>query len=113
MFNLITFENNNKKTEKTFEIVDFPTVNKSFGDYKAPTMKTAANKAFSFLSNIVGEEIDEEGTFIVFILRDKKTHNTQKYIGTRIRLENNVRNGNDVVRYKNVISKYHPDLDKI
>ena len=104
--------NNNKQIE--YEIVDFPNQNSSFGSYKGKYTKQAAEKAFTFLSNLVGQDIDEEGSFIVFSIRNKENKEINKYIGTRIELENNVINNNNrLVKYKNVIAKYDKKLDKI
>lgn len=104
--------NNNKQIE--YEIVDFPNQNSSFGNYKGRYTKQAAEKAFTFLSNLVGQDIDEEGSFIVFSIRNKENKEINKYIGTRIELENNViNNNNTLVKYKNVIAKYDKKLDKI
>ena len=105
--------NNNKQIE--YEIIDFPKKNLSFGSYKGRYTKQAAEKAFTFLSNLVGQDIDEEGSFLVFVIRNKETQKINKYIGTRIELENKVINNyiQTPVKYKNVISKYNPMLDKI
>lgn len=124
LFNI--FENNQKKPTNTkqniknnrplieYEIVDFPKKNQSFGSYKGRYTKQAAEKAFTFLSNLVGKDIDKDGTFLVFVIRNKENKNTHKFIGTRIELEHNVKNNNESsLKYKNIISKYNPMLDKI
>lgn len=104
-------------TIKNFEIVDFPEVNKNFGNYKANTPKKAASLAFDFLSNIIEQDIIDDDTFMVFIIRNKVTKKEYKYIGTRIKLENPVKkniNGEEIIfNYKNVIGKYNKALDDI
>jgi len=105
---------NNNKPQIEYEIIDFPYQNQSFGSYKGKYTKQAAEKAFTFLSNLVGQDIDQEGTFLVFVLRNKDTQETHKFIGTRIELEHSVKNNNNTsVKYKNIISKYNPMLDNI
>ena len=112
---------NNKNIEHRYELVSFPENNKNFGDFRGKYPKQAAEKAFTFLSNLSHDEIIKDGTFIVFNIQ-KKTKNTNntnnnklyKFIGTIIELENEViNNKGKVLKYKNIISKYNPDLDKI
>lgn len=111
-------KNKNKNILREYEIIDFPNKNKNFGSFKGTYPKQAAEKAFTFLSNIVGDEIKEDGNFIVFSIKLKNKNNNNKdlkFIGTVIELENNIYNKkqNKMVKYKNIISKYNPDLDKI
>ena len=123
------FNQEKKNVLKEYEIVDFPNKKKNFGSFKGSYPKQAAEKAFTFLSNIVGDKIKEDGNFIVFSIQ-QKTRNTSnknttnknnnkmkelKFIGTVIQLENDVYNKeqNKMVKYKNILSKYNPDLDKI
>jgi len=110
-----TMNENNIKQYVEYEIVDFPKKNLSFGNYKGRYTKQAAEKAFIFLSNLVGQDIDQEGSFLVFSIQNKENKEIHKYIGTRIELENKVINNNNKisVKYKNIISKYNPMLDKI
>ena len=121
------FNQEKKNVLKEYEIVDFPNKKKNFGSFKGSYPKQAAEKAFTFLSNIVGDKIKEDGNFIVFSIQ-QKTRNTSnknttnnnkmkelKFIGTVIQLENDVYNKeqNKMVKYKNILSKFNPDLDKI
>ena len=122
------FNQEKKNVLKEYEIVDFPNKKKNFGSFKGSYPKQAAEKAFTFLSNIVGDKIKEDGNFIVFSIQQKninrnRNRNTSnknnmkelKFIGTVIKLENDVYNKekNKMVKYKNILSKYNPDLDKI
>ena len=112
---------NNKNIKKEYEIMAFPEKNKYFGNFEGRYPKEAAQKAFSFLSSIIGDEIKEEGNFIVFSIRKKNKNNEVnmnkelKFIGTVIELENYVSNSNSgkKLKYKNVLSNYNPELDKI
>ena len=126
LFNIIQDYSNSTKTKQQeiknnkqmneYEIIDFPKYTKTHGNYKGRYPKEAAEKAFTFLSNLVGDDIDNEGTFLVFALNNKKTNKTYKFIGTRIELENPVVNNQNMtkrVKYKNVISNYNPVLDNI
>jgi hypothetical protein len=111
----------NKNVLREYQIVDFPNKNKNFGSFKGTYPKQAAEKAFTFLSNIVGDEVKKDGNFIVFSIqqKSKNTNNNMnkelKFIGTVIKLENDVFNKeqNKMIKYKNILSKYNPDLDKI
>ena len=109
------------------KLLIFQIKKKNFGSFKGSYPKQAAEKAFTFLSNIVGDKIKEDGNFIVFSIQ-QKTRNTSnknttnnnkmkelKFIGTVIQLENDVYNKeqNKMVKYKNILSKFNPDLDKI
>ena len=118
------FNQEKKNVLKEYEIVDFPYKKKNFGSFKGSYPKQAAEKAFTFLSNIVGDKIKEDGNFIVFSIQQKTRNTTNKnnnkmkelkFIGTVIQLENDVYNKeqNKMVKYKNILSKYNPDLDKI
>jgi len=119
------FNQEKKNVLKEYEIVDFPYKKKNFGSFKGSYPKQAAEKAFTFLSNIVGDKIKEDGNFIVFSIQQKnRNRNTSnknnnmkelKFIGTVIQLENDVYNKEQkkMVKYKNILSKYNPDLDKI
>jgi len=124
---LFNFNNSNNKNNKNnelkeYEIMAFPTKNKNFGSFTGTHPKQAAQKAFTFLSSIVGDDIKKDGNFIVFSIRKKNKYNVEntnkelKFIGTIVELENYVRNNvnNDKkVKYKNVVAKYNPELDKI
>ena len=110
----------NKNVLREYQIVDFPNKNKNFGSFKGTYPKQAAEKAFTFLSNIVGDEVKKDGNFIVFSIqqKSKNTNNMNKelkFIGTVIKLENDVFNKeqNKMIKYKNILSKYNPDLDNI
>ena len=119
----------NQKPLKEYEIMCFPNKKKNFGNFTGDTPKKAAEKAFTLLSNITQDEIKKDGVFIVFSIRKKNkstnkstnttanttanTNKEHKYIGTVIELENKVVNNQKTLKYKNVISKYNSDLDKI
>ena len=110
----------NKNVLREYQIVDFPNKNKNFGSFNGTYPKQAAEKAFTFLSNIVGDEVKKDGNFIVFSIqqKSKNTNNMNKelkFIGTVIKLENDVFNKeqNKMIKYKNILSKYNPDLDNI
>ena len=110
-----------------YEIVSFPDKNKNFGNYTGTYPKQAAQKAFTFLSTLVGDEIKKDGRFVVFSIRKKNSRNNasantstnrnkvHKFIGTVVELENYIINSktNKKVKLKNVVSKYNPALDNI
>ena len=108
--------NNNKDY---YSIVDFPEDNKYYGKFRGTVPKMVASKAFSSLIQFIDVDQDNmDGKFIVFVIKNMQNNKMYKYIGTRIRLENPVKvikkNGIEVeYRYKNVIGKYRPELDKI
>jgi len=112
---------NNIKKIYNYEIMSFPEKNKYFGNYTGTYPKQAAQKAFTFLSTLVGDEIKKDGNFVVFSIRKKNANNQEnmnkvhKFIGTIVELENYVYNSriNKKVKLKNVISKYNPELEKI
>ena len=54
-----------------YEILSFPNKKSNFGNFKGTYPKQAAEKAFTFLSNLVGDEIKEDGNFVVFSIRKK------------------------------------------
>ena len=113
----------NNITNKTYnyEIVSFPNKNKNFGNYTGTYPKQAAQKAFTFLSSLAGDEIKKDGRFVVFSIRKKNSSNNEnrnkvhKFIGTVVELENYIINSktNKKVKLKNVVSKYNPALDNI
>lgn len=110
--------NINNTKQNSYEIVDFPSNQKSFGLYKGKYPKQAAKQAFTFLSNIINNKVNsEEGKFIVFMIRNIETKKEYKYIGTIVHLQNPVSkyiNGQEIIyKTKNVIGKYNPELDKI
>lgn len=124
LFNSNNFFNQNKTSNENkmydYEILSFPNKKSNFGNFKGTYPKQAAEKAFTFLSNLVGDEIKEDGNFVVFSIRKKTKNNinsnkSYKFIGTVIELENNVYNRSlkKTVKFKNVLSKYNNDLDKI
>ena len=81
-----------------YEIMSFPKKNKNFGSYTGTYPKQAAQKAFTFLSTLILDEIKQDGNFIVFSIRKKNKNNEinsnpiHKFIGTIIELENPVYN---------------------
>lgn len=115
------FNNESQNKVYNYEIMAFPNKKSNFGNYTGTYPKQAANKAFTFLSSLIGDEIKEDGNFIVFSIRKKNINNKNntnkeyKFIGTVVELENYVYNNssNKKVKFKNVISKYNPELDKI
>lgn len=101
---------NKTKKIKKFEIVNFPSVNKNFGEFTGKYPKTAAEKAFNLLANLKENEILEDGKFIVFEIQEKNnTSNKIKYIGTRILMNSS----NNTKKIKNIIGLYSEELDKI
>ena len=101
--------------KKNFTIVDFPQDGKTYGTFNAINSKIAADEAFSHIYANVNIGDDSTGKFIVFTIKETNTNRHYKYIGTRIKLENPVKNdtSNKVYNYKNVVGKYNPELDKI
>jgi hypothetical protein len=105
---------NNKKT--TYSIVDFPVKKKLFGNYIGNTPKKAAEKAFSDLVILTKDQLDFEndsvdtsGKFIVFVIVNNITGIEYKYLGTRIKLNNQTTK----YKYKDIIGKYKEELDLI
>jgi len=100
-----------------YTIVDFPSKNKTFGKYSGSNPKKAAIKAFNTLISHVDVDLEKEGKFIVFYIRNIETGKEYKYIGNRIKLKNPVltkKNGKDVTYlYKNVVSKYNIKLNML
>ena len=110
--------NNNKNKLKTYTIVDFPEDNQTYGIFKENIPKKAANKALTALLKFIDtDNINNKdsflGKFIVFVIKDIETNKIYKYIGTRIKLENPIKNSNIEYKYKNVIGKYKKELDSI
>ena len=113
--------NNNEKKIYNYEIMAFPNKKSNFGNYSGTYPKEAAQKAFTFLSSLVDDEIKNDGNFLVFSIRKKNKNNINnsnkehKFIGTVIELDNYVysKSLNKKVKFKNVLAKYNPDLDKI
>ena len=111
----------NKKKIYNYEIMAFPNKKSNFGNYSGTYPKEAAQKAFTFLSSLVDDEIKSDGNFLVFSIRKKNKNNINnsnkehKFIGTVIELDNYVysKSLNKKVKFKNVLAKYNPDLDKI
>lgn len=101
---------NNKKETKIYEIVNFPKINSTFGNFTGKYPKIAAEKAFNLLANLKEKEILEDGKFIIFEIQEKNNSpNKIKYIGTRIIMGNS----NNSTHIKNIIGLYSKDLDKI
>jgi hypothetical protein len=105
-----------------YTIIDFPNENQTYGKFEGKTPKKAAEKALSFLINLINKNNSNEddllGKFVVFVIKNKNTNKSYKYIGSRIKLKNPVKkfNSNGIVKkyyYKNVIGKYKPELDLI
>jgi hypothetical protein len=92
-----------------YSIIDFPEKNKMYGNYIGNKPKEAAEKAFIFLVNQIGNNFknDSDGKFIVYIIKNIVTNKEYKYIGTIIKLKNPKNN----YLYKNVISRYNPKLN--
>jgi hypothetical protein len=110
--------NNNKinkfNTVNTYSIVDFPDENKLYGNYQSKSSKSAAHDAFNDIINISNlKNINFKGRFIIFVLRNKENKKEYKYTGTRIELKNPIKINGVEYKYKNIISKYTPDFDKL
>lgn len=114
--------NNSKKNgTETYCIVDFPEENKFYGNYVESSPKKAASKALSELLKFIDlDKKDDDfmlGKFVVFVLKNKKTDQLYKYIGTQIKLKNPTKVMKNGVQkeyyYKNVIGKYNNSLDEI
>ena len=117
----INQKRNEPKKIDNYEIMSFPSKKINFGNYTGTYPKQAAQKAFTFLSSLMYEDIKKNGNFIVFSIRKKNRNNqkninkTHKFIGTVVELENYVinTNTNKKVKLKNVVAKYNPEMDKI
>ena len=70
LFNFNTSKNENQLKE--YEIMAFPNKKSNFGSFTGAYPKQAAQKAFTFLSSLVGDDIKKDGNFIVFSIRKKK-----------------------------------------
>ena len=118
--------NNNISTKNKiynkYSIVDFPSDGQLYGNFISTNPKKAANKAFSSLMQFMN--IDENqnddffmGKFIVFVIKNRLSGKTYKYIGNRIKLKNSVKvikNGKEIeYKYKNIIGKYKKELELI
>lgn len=114
-------KNNEPKKIYNYEIMSFPNKRTNFGNYTGTHPKQAAQKAFTFLSSLMYDDIKKDGNFIVFSIRKKNRNNEKninkehKFIGTVVELENYVINSNlgKKVKLKNVVAKYNPEMDKI
>ena len=110
----------NKHKLYNYEIMSFPSKKTNFGNYTGAYPKQAAEKAFTFLSSLMLDKVKEDGNFIVFSIRKKSaneinSNKIHKFIGTVVELENPVYNNSleRKLKFKNVVSKYNPELDKI
>jgi hypothetical protein len=103
----------NKKDikQKKYELVDFPEIGQTYGDYKGKSPKQAAKKAFSRLARM-SKLNNSNQKFIVFVIREKSGKKREfKYMGQRVKLANNgiqIKCGNRTVtiKYKNIVNKY-------
>lgn len=100
-----------------FTVLNYPKEGENYGWYAAKSPKRAASKAFSQISRKIGLNNNSEKNFMVFSIQER-TRNTKNktytYMGTRVKLNKPliIKRGNKEIKYyyKNVISKYQPDL---
>jgi hypothetical protein len=115
--NYKTNTRNNKPPVSYYTIVDFPEDNKTFGKYLGSNPKKAAIKAFNDLVKFVDDDLENEGKFVVYVLRNIETGEEHSFMGNKIKLKNPVlskKNGKELTfHYKNVVSKYDPRLNNI
>jgi hypothetical protein len=114
----MTINSSSLSNSSYYTIVDFPQDGKTYGKYYATNPKKAAIKAFNELIKFIDADLEKEGKFIVFVIKNIGGNNKEyKYIGNRIKLENpvlNKKNGKEITYlYKNVVSNYNIKLNKI
>ena len=114
-------KNNNNLKKSTvssyYTIVDFPDDNKTFGKYLGSTPKKAAVKAFNDLIKFIDDDLEKDGKFVVYVIRNIEQNEEHQFMGYRIKLENPVlskKNGKELTYYyKNIVSVYDPRLNSI
>jgi len=112
---------NNNKLKKNiscyYTIVDFPEDNKTYGKYLSSTPKKAAVKAFNDLIKFVDDDLEKEGKFIVYFMRNIETNKEYQFMGSKIKLQNPVlskKNGKEITyNYKIIVSKYDVRFNNI
>lgn len=102
---------------------------KSIGLYESKNIKCAANMAFEDLANSIDLTSNSKKNYIIFNIAKVKNNEIvpeyHKFIGTRIKIENNTKNNNKNnnknniknnptnIKYKNIISPYQHYIDNI
>ncbi len=105
-----------KDDKKIYTIVDFPEEGENSGRFTGTSPKRAATKAFTKLAKLSNLN-NSKRQLLVFVIRNLETNKEYQFIGSRVKLAKPrkvVINGKNVIyRYKNIVGKYRPELNKI
>ena len=97
--------------EKTYHVIDFPSIGEIFGKFISNRPSRAASKALTSMLRKVDIQNANNNKFIIFIIHCKETEKRHKYIGTRVKLEKSININNRIIKYRNIVSKYNDDFD--
>ena len=97
---------------ESYSILNYPSLNKKYGEYKTKTPLSAAKKAFELLQeNFDLSNSDDEKKYLQFLIINNKTNQVNKYLGVKIILKEPIKRNNKLCDYKLTVFKFPKKLD--
>ena len=97
---------------ESYSILNYPSLNKKYGDFKTKTPLSAAKKAFELLQDKYDlSNSDDEKRYLQFLIVNNKTNKVKKYLGVKIILNEPIKKNNKLQNYKLTVFKFPRKLD--
>ena len=96
----------------SYSILNYPSLNKKYGEFKTKTSLSAAKKGFEFLQDKYDlNNYDDEKKYLQFIIINNKTNEIKKYLGVKINLNEPIKKNNKLQNYKLAVFIFPKKLD--
>ena len=97
---------------ESYSILNYPSLNKRYGDFNTKTSLSAAKKGFEFLQDKYDlNNYDDEKKYLQFIIINNKTNEIKKYLGVKINLNEPIKKNNKLQNYKLAVFIFPKKLD--
>ena len=97
---------------ESYSILNYPSLNKKYGEFKTKTSLSAAKKGFEFLQDKYDlNNYDDEKKYLQFIIINNKTNEIKKYLGVKINLNEPIKKNNKLQNYKLAVFIFPKKLD--
>ena len=97
---------------ESYSILNYPSLNKRYGDFKTKTPLSAAKKAFELLQDKYDlSNSDDEKKYLQFLLINNRSNEIKKYLGVKIILKEPIKKKNKLQNYRLAVFVFPKELD--
>jgi hypothetical protein len=97
---------------ESYSILNYPSLNKRYGEFKTKTPFSAAKKGFELLQDKYDlSNSDNEKKYLQFLIINNKTNEIKKYLGVRIILNEPIKKYNKLQNYRLAVFVFPKKLD--